>query len=79
MIGWDRVGARIGWRLCFPLSAYLSSNPGGDRHAETRHPVEYIAPDFRLGPLIRQNPGVKSSTSDGLVANIVVSTKLQRL
>ena len=32
------------------------------------HPVEHVAPDFRLGPLIGQNPGVKSSADDGLVA-----------
>ena len=45
-----RVGARIDRRLCFPLSACVSADPGGDRHAETRHPVEHVAPDFRLGP-----------------------------
>ena len=30
----------------------LSADPGGDRHAETCHPVEHVAPKFRLGALI---------------------------
>jgi hypothetical protein len=47
-----RVGARIDRRLCFPLSVWMSADPGGDWHAETGHPVEHIAPDFCLGPLI---------------------------
>jgi hypothetical protein len=46
----------------------LSANPGGDRHAETCHPVEHVAPKFRLGALIAQNPCVKPSTDDGFVA-----------
>jgi hypothetical protein len=66
--GFPRVGARIDRRLYSPLSTCLSADPGRDRHAETRHPVEHIAPDFRLGPLIGQNPGVKSSADDSLVA-----------
>jgi hypothetical protein len=65
--------------VVFPLSAYLSADPGGDRHAESCHPVEYVAPDLRLGPLIGQNPGVKSSADDGRVAKHRLSTKLRRL
>jgi hypothetical protein len=47
-----RVGARIDRWLCFSLSACVSADPGGDRHAETCHPVEHVAPDFCFGPLI---------------------------
>jgi hypothetical protein len=63
-----RVGARIDRRLCFPFSVCVSADPGGDRHAETCHPVEHVASDFRLGPLVGQSPCVKSSADDGLVA-----------
>jgi hypothetical protein len=45
-----------------------SADPGGDRRAEPCHPVEYVAPDFCLGPLIGQNPGVKAPADDALVA-----------
>jgi hypothetical protein len=38
--------------VVFPLSVWVSADPGGDWHAETGHPVEHIAPDFCLGPLI---------------------------
>jgi len=62
------TGAWIDRRLCFPLSACLSADPDGDRHAETCHSVKHIAPDFRLDPLIGQKPRVKSSADDGLVA-----------
>ena len=40
----------------------------GDRHAEARHPIENVASDSRLGPLIGQSAGVESSSNDGLVA-----------
>jgi hypothetical protein len=43
------------------------------------HPVEHIAPDFCLGPLIGQSLGLKSPAGDGLVAKHRVSTKLRRL
>jgi len=66
--GLCRVGARTDRRLCFPLSGCALADPGGDRHAETRHPVEHVASDFCLGPLIAQSPGVKSPADDGLVA-----------
>jgi len=67
--GWlRRVGARIDRRLCFALPVCVSADPVGDRHAETCHPVEHVASDFRLGPLIGQSPCVKSSADDGLVA-----------
>ena len=42
-------------------------DPSRRRHAERRHSVEHAAPDFRLGPLIGQSPGVKAPTDDGLV------------
>jgi hypothetical protein len=45
-----------------------SSDPGGRRHAECRHPVENVAPDFCFGPLIGQSPGIKAPADDGLVA-----------
>src|SRR6202171_882834 len=37
-------------------------------HAEPRHPVEHIASDFCLGPLIGQSPGVETPADDGLIA-----------
>lgn len=43
------------------------------------HPVEHIAPDFCLDPLIGQSPGLKAPAGDGLVAKHRVSTKLRRL
>ena len=49
-------------------SAFVSANPSGDRHAEPRHPIEHVAPDLCLGPLIGQSPGVKSPAYDGFVA-----------
>ena len=51
-----------------PLPASVSPDPSRRRHAECRHPVEHAAPDFRLGPLIGQSPGVKAPADDGLVA-----------
>ena len=38
--------------VVFPLLGSVSADPGGDRHAEICHPVEHVASDFRLGPLI---------------------------
>jgi hypothetical protein len=51
-----------------PVPARISADPGGGRHAEARHPVENVAPEFRLRPLIGQSPGVESPADDGLVA-----------
>ena len=50
-----RVGGWIGrwWRLLSRFAYRV--DPGGGRHAEPRHPVEHIAPDFRLGLLIGQS------------------------
>jgi len=39
----------------------------GGRHAEARHPVENVASNSRLGPLIGQSPGVESAANDDLV------------
>ena len=51
-----------------PVPARVSVDPGGGRHAEPRHSVEHIAPDFCLGLLIGQSSGLKSPADDGLVA-----------
>ena len=51
-----------------PVPARVSADPGGGRHAEPRHPVERIAPDFRLGLLIGQSSGLKFPADDDLVA-----------
>src|SRR5271166_3504159 len=51
-----------------PLAACVSADPSGGRHTEPCHPVKHVAPDFCLGPLIGQNPGVKTPADDGLVA-----------
>ena len=55
-------------RSHLPLLACGSSDPDGRRHAERSQPVEHVASDFRLGPLIGQSPGVKAPADDGLVA-----------
>jgi hypothetical protein len=49
-------------------SAFVSANPSGDWHAEPRHPIEHVAPDLCLGPLIGQSPGLKSPTYDSFIA-----------
>jgi ATP-dependent DNA ligase len=51
-----------------PGPACMSMDPGGGRHAEPRHSVEHVAPDFCLGLLIGQSSGLKSPADDGLVA-----------
>jgi hypothetical protein len=51
-----------------PVSGRISADPGRDRHAARRHPVENAAPDFGFCPLIGQSPGVESPADDGLVA-----------
>src|SRR5437868_5531090 len=45
-----------------------SDNAHGDRHAEPGHPVERVAPDLRLAPLVGQSPGVKPPADDGFVS-----------
>ena len=42
-------------------------DPEGDRHAEAGHPIEDVAANLRLGPLVGQSPGVETSTDDRLV------------
>jgi hypothetical protein len=43
-------------------------DPNRDWHTETCHPVDDVACDLRLGPLIGQNPSVETPANDGLVA-----------
>src|SRR5260370_34647545 len=43
------------------------ANPEGDRHAEGSHPVEDVASELRLRPLIWQNAGVKLPADDCFV------------
>ena len=43
-------------------------DPNRDWHTETCHPVDDIACDLCLGPLIGQNPSVGTPANDGLVA-----------
>ena len=52
----------------YHLSSRVSADPYGGRHAERRHPVEHVAANFCLGPLIGQSSGVKPRADDGLVA-----------
>ena len=49
-----------------PWRALLGSSLG-DRHAQLAHPIENIAPELGLDPLVRQIPGVKAPTYDGFV------------
>jgi hypothetical protein len=51
-----------------PLSPRVSRDPDGGRHAERRHPVEHVAANFCLGPLIGQSSGAKSPAENGHVA-----------
>src|SRR5690242_16996442 len=55
-------------RVASPFRSRVSDDPDGDRHAEPCHPVEHVAPDLRLGPLIGQSPGVETPTDDGFVS-----------
>jgi hypothetical protein len=80
---WRTPGLRRAWRrtsrstarwrmdrtlVMSPVSGRILLDPDGDRHAERRHSVESVAPDFCLCPLIRQIPGVESPADNGLVA-----------
>ena len=51
-----------------PVLPRVSPNPDGGRHAERGHPVEHVAANLCLGPLIGQSPGVKPPADNGLVA-----------
>jgi NAD(P)-dependent dehydrogenase (short-subunit alcohol dehydrogenase family) len=42
----------------------MSADPNSGWHAKRRHPVENVASDFCLGPLIGQSPGVKPPADD---------------
>jgi hypothetical protein len=66
--GFQRVGAGRSLPVTSRLRACVSFDPSRRWHAERSHSVEHAAPDFRLGPLIGQSPGVKAPTDDGLVA-----------
>jgi hypothetical protein len=54
--------------VAFPVLPRVSADSDGGRHAERRHPVENVAPNFCLSPLIGQSPGVKPPAENGLVA-----------
>ena len=47
-----------GWRL---------ADSNGGRHADTRHPIQYVASNLCLGPLRGQSSGLKPSANDGPV------------
>jgi hypothetical protein len=51
-----------------PVLPHLSADPDGGRHTERGHPVEHVAANLCLGPLIGQSPGVKPPADNGLVA-----------
>ena len=58
-------------RVASPVPARVSVDRSGDRHAEPRHSVEHIAPDFCFGLLIGQSSGLKSPADNGLVAKLL--------
>ena len=45
-----------------------SDDAGGDWHAEPCHPVERVASNLRLGPLVGQSSGVETPAGDGFVS-----------
>ena len=45
----------------------VSSDSNTGRHADTRHPIEHVASNLCLDPLIAQSPGLKSPINDDLV------------
>ena len=57
-----------GLLVAYPHSPRVSAHSDGGRHAEHRHPVEHVADNFCLGPLIGQSPGAKGPADNGLVA-----------
>jgi hypothetical protein len=50
------------------LALRVLPDPDGDWHAEPCHPVQDVASDLHLGPLIAQNPSEETPADDGLVA-----------
>jgi hypothetical protein len=54
--------------VAYPHSLRVSADSDPGRHSERRHPVEHVAANFCLGPLIGQSPGAKSPADNGLVA-----------
>jgi hypothetical protein len=59
------VHGRLGRGIC--PSGSGSADSSGGRHAETRHPIEYVASNLCLGALRRQSSSPKSSANNGLV------------
>jgi hypothetical protein len=53
--------------LTSPL-AFVSANPSRDWHAEPRHPIDHVAADLYLGPMLGQSPGLKAPTYDSFIA-----------
>jgi hypothetical protein len=51
-----------------PVLTRISRDPNEGRHAEVCHPIENVASNSRLGPLIGQNPGMESPANDRFVA-----------
>jgi hypothetical protein len=43
-----------------PLRFVISTDPDAGRHAKRLHPVDHIACDFCLGPLIGQSAGLET-------------------
>ena len=72
IIGW--VSASVppwcmnGSLVAYPHSPRMSADSDGGRHSERRHPVEHVAANFYLGPLIGQSSGAKSAADNRLVA-----------
>src|SRR5260370_33427345 len=69
----QRGDAKSRWCMNMPrvvpcLTFRVSDDPDGDRHAEPSHTVEDVASDLRLGPLIAQNPSVKTPSDDCFVS-----------
>ena len=54
--------------VAYPHSSRVSADPDGGRQPLYRHPVEHVAPNFCLGPLIGQSPVVKPPADNGRVA-----------
>jgi hypothetical protein len=52
-----------------PHSPRVSADSGGDRHSERRHPVEHVAANLCLGPLIGQSPGSGANKLRGAPGN----------
>ena len=70
--------ALIKEEMDFALARRWLLDPDGDRHAETGHPVENLAANLRLGPLVGQGPGVEASADIGFISEHGGSTRLRR-